>query len=249
MSSIWKRTIKNFHINSFALSLAFKQRLGATQKWPICTWILRFKELVFRTASRLGVLSIQQKFRFEISEISPVRWNGTFRLHRSEPSYLAFGYWSWKQDTKERYWWQQFCQIKRDISVRPTETTRPVKVDHLQSWSWIFRSDQTEMVRSIWCTNRNVRNFGLNGKHPGLHGLVLGCSMTTRLFWEAAAFFIGYYDEQLLWRTEVTYSEILSVNGPYACLRQTSKFHHQASFVNNFFCICFLCAWEFFSKQ
>ena len=46
-------------------------------------------------------------------------------------------------------------------SDQPTEMTRPVKVDHLQSWSWIFRSDQTEMVRSIWCTNGNFRNFGL----------------------------------------------------------------------------------------
>ena len=49
---------------------------------------------------------------------------------------------------------------------RPTEMTRLVTVDHLQSWSRIFRSDQTEMVRSIWCTNRNYRNFGLNGKRP-----------------------------------------------------------------------------------
>ena len=56
--------------------------------------------------------------------------------------------------------------MERDISVRPTEMTRPVKVDHLQSWSRIFRSDQTEMVRSIWCSNRNYRNFGLNGKRP-----------------------------------------------------------------------------------
>ena len=53
-----------------------------------------------------------------------------------------------------------------DISVRPTEMTRPVTVDHLQSWSRIFRSDQTEMVRFIWCTNRNYRNIGLNGKRP-----------------------------------------------------------------------------------
>ena len=29
---------------------------------------------------------------------------------------------------------------------------------------------------------------------PWLHGLVLSCSMTTRLFWESAAYFIGYYD-------------------------------------------------------
>ena len=74
--------------------------------------------------------------------------------------------WSCKQDRKERYWGQQFWQMERDISVRPTEMTRPVTVDHLQSWSRIFRSDQTEMVRSIWWTNRNFRTFGLNGKRP-----------------------------------------------------------------------------------
>ena len=57
--------------------------------------------------------------------------------------------WSCKQDRKERYWGQQFWQMERDISVRPTEMTRPVTVDHLQSWSRRFRSDQTEMGRSI----------------------------------------------------------------------------------------------------
>ena len=46
-------------------------------------------------------------------------------------------------DTKEEYWGQKFCQMERDISVPPTEMTRPVKVDHLQSWSRIFRWDQT----------------------------------------------------------------------------------------------------------
>ena len=71
-----------------------------------------------------------------------------------------------KQDTNERYWGQQFWQMGRDISVPPTEMTRPVTVGHLQSWSPIFRSDQTEMLRSIWWTNRNFRNLGLNGKRP-----------------------------------------------------------------------------------
>ena len=117
-------------------------------------------------ARRHGALSIQQKFRFEISEISRAQWSCTFRLHRPDPCHHAFGYCSCKQDTKERYCGQQFCEIERDISVPPTEMTRLVKVDHLQSWSQIFRSDQTEMVRSIWCTNRNFRNFGLNGKRP-----------------------------------------------------------------------------------
>ena len=59
-----------------------------------------------------------------------------------------------------------FWQMESDISVRPTEMTRPVTVDHLQSWSWIVRSDQTEMVRSIWWTNGNFQTFGLNGKRP-----------------------------------------------------------------------------------
>ena len=60
-------------------------------------------------------------------------------------------YCSCKQDTKERQWRQQFCQMERDILVHQTKITGPVKEDHLQSWSRIFRSDQTEMVHSIWC--------------------------------------------------------------------------------------------------
>ena len=97
-------------------------------------------------------LSIQQKFRFEIAEISRAQWNGTFRWHRPHPSHHAFGYCSCKQDTTERYWGQRFCPIKWDISVLPTKITEPVKKDHLQSWSRTFRSDQIEMVRSIWST-------------------------------------------------------------------------------------------------
>ena len=47
---------------------------------------------------------------------------------------------------------------------------RQVKVDHLHGWSRIFRSEQTEMAHSIWCTNRNFRSFGLNGKRPRILG-------------------------------------------------------------------------------
>ena len=36
--------------------------------------------------NRKGALSIQQKFRFEISQTSRAQWNGTFRLHRPDPS-------------------------------------------------------------------------------------------------------------------------------------------------------------------
>ena len=34
--------------------------------------------------------------------------------------------WSCKQNRKERYWGQQFWQMERDISVRPTETSKLV---------------------------------------------------------------------------------------------------------------------------
>jgi len=56
------------------------------------------------------------KSQFEISEISRAQWTGTFRLLRPDPSHRAFGYCSCKQDTKERYCGQQFCQMERDIS-------------------------------------------------------------------------------------------------------------------------------------
>ena len=66
-------------------------------------------------------LSIQRKLRFEISEIPHAQWNNTLRLHKLDPSHRTFGYYSSKQVTKERYWVQQFCQMERDISVRPNE--------------------------------------------------------------------------------------------------------------------------------
>ena len=101
-----------------------------------------------------------------ISNVGNLRaqWIGTFWLHRPDPSYRAFRYCSCNQDTREQYWEQQFCQMERDISVLPTEITRPVKEDHLKSWSRMFRSDQIKTVRSIWWTNRKFRNFRLNGK-------------------------------------------------------------------------------------
>ena len=69
------------------------------------------------------------------------RWS-TRTLNNCIPSFCL-----WKQGTEERYWEQQMGFSR----------------------SRIFRSDHTEMVRSIWCTNRNYRNFGLNGKRPQSH--------------------------------------------------------------------------------
>ena len=60
----------------------------------------------FDTLETRRALSIQQKFRFEISEIPLAQWNGTFRLHRPDPSHhvLLSGYCSCKHDAKEQYW-------------------------------------------------------------------------------------------------------------------------------------------------
>ena len=68
-------------------------------------------------------------FRFEISEIP--RESLPVANTRPKPPRV------WLQNTKERYWGQQFCQMERDISVRPTEITGPVNEDQLQSWSRI----------------------------------------------------------------------------------------------------------------
>ena len=38
------------------------------------------------SVTTIGGLSIQQKFRFEISEILRVQWNGTFRLWHTDPT-------------------------------------------------------------------------------------------------------------------------------------------------------------------
>ena len=46
---------------------------------------------------------------------------GTFQLHSPDPSQCSFGYCCCKQDAKEWYWGQRFCQMETDVSVRPTD--------------------------------------------------------------------------------------------------------------------------------
>ena len=72
-------------------------------------------------------LATLQKFQFEIL------WIGTVHSGCTDPTQATAWNCSCMQVTKEQYWGQQFCQMERDISVRPTKMTRPVKVDHLQS--------------------------------------------------------------------------------------------------------------------
>ena len=82
----------------------------------------------------------------------------------------------------------KFCELERYIPAAQTQSKpqrvvvlvwggtfqfdRPKWQDQskwttFKAQSWIFQSDQTEMVRSIWWTNQNkFWNFGLNGKRP-----------------------------------------------------------------------------------
>ena len=60
-----------------------------------------------------------------------------------------------------------FVKKKRDISVRPTD--RPVKEDHLQSWSRLFQSDQTEMVLSHLMYQPKFAEFLVEWKAPLIH--------------------------------------------------------------------------------
>lgn len=57
------------------------------------------------------------------------------------PGHRAFGNCTRRRDIEERYWGQQFSQMERNISVRPTD--RNDRKDK------IFRTDPIEMVRSI----------------------------------------------------------------------------------------------------
>ena len=75
-----------------------------------------------------------QKFHMQNGTVAYKSWIQKLHIfpsHRRDLSQCTFGYCSCMQDTKEWYWGHQLCQMKRDISVRPSDMTRPVKVDRL----------------------------------------------------------------------------------------------------------------------
>ena len=69
--------------------LGNKSLLQRVQKVIVCDlWLVDFDPFCVFLCFK-GRFSIQQKFRFEISEIPRAQWNGTFRLHRPDPSHRA----------------------------------------------------------------------------------------------------------------------------------------------------------------
>ena len=60
--------------------------------------------------------------------------------------------------------------MERRISVG---IFRPKYVDHLQRWSWIFRSEETETNFSIWIPTEIFGIFGIMESTPDWLGLAL----------------------------------------------------------------------------
>ena len=95
------------------------------------------------------VFGYHGRFPFNISEIS--QWNDTFRCTDPTQATARLVIVLVSRIQKSGTGDNNFVKWKGTFrSDRPTEMTRPVKVDHLQSWSRIFGLDQTKMVRSIW---------------------------------------------------------------------------------------------------
>ena len=95
--------------------------------------------------------------------------NGTvlwLRLHRPDPSHRAFSYCSCKKYTKVRYWGDLRETIWSNGKGHFVPTDQNDQTGQSGPCTFKFRSDQTEMVHSIGCTNRNFRNFGFDGKCP-----------------------------------------------------------------------------------
>ena len=133
-------------------------------EWTCCIYVL--VQYCPYASKSLGAFH-STKIPVWISEIPCAQWNGTFRLHTPDPNHHTFGYCSRKQDSKERFWGHQFCQMEKNISVRPTEMTRPVKgppsklVPNIPVWpNW------NGPCRLI--SNRNFRNLGWMESAPYL---------------------------------------------------------------------------------
>ena len=113
-------------------------------------------------------LSFQKKFRFEISKNPNAQWKVHSSCTVPTQSQCSSGYCCCKQDAKEWYWGQRFCQTETDVSVRPTdrptEMNGPVKMDHLRKWFQIFRSNRTE----FWRSGKRLRSYGLYSSHDAL---------------------------------------------------------------------------------
>ena len=119
----------------------------------------------------LGAKFLQQKFQFEISLIPHAQWNGTFQLHRPDPSHsMLFNVLvnksriqkSSTRDNNFVKWRGTFCSNRPKWPDQSKWTT--FKAGHEDSGQtkpkWTFPL--------IWSTNWNFWNFGLIGNKAPL---------------------------------------------------------------------------------
>ena len=95
--------------------------------------------------------------------------NGTLlwlRLHRPDPKQRTFSYCSCEKYTKVRYWGGLRRTVWWNGKGHFVPTDQNDQTGQSGPCTFKFRSDQTEMVHSIGCSNRNFRNFRLNWKRP-----------------------------------------------------------------------------------
>ena len=83
---------------SFTFPAGYRSTIPARSSKPCKILVSSVSFLTFLTSSSYswvvgsGKLSIQQTFRFEISEPLRTPWNATFRVNRPDPSHHTFAY-------------------------------------------------------------------------------------------------------------------------------------------------------------
>ena len=119
--------------------------------WKTCSSSVALPFIPYRRVFRVRTITVRYSVNIGRSPFNKnsgfgnyhlrAQWNGTFRLHRPDPSNSAFGHCSCKKDAKERHWGQQFCQMERDIS----EIFRP---------EWANRSKWTKLRGGPQCSGQ-----------------------------------------------------------------------------------------------
>ena len=121
-----------------------------------------------------GCFPFKKKFRFEISEISRAQRNGTVHSGYTDPTQATARLVIVLVSRGQQFW-----QMERDLSVRPTEKTKPINEDRLQSWSRIFRIFRKGPFHMMY-----QPNSGLNGKRPKMIRVLINSSksLLSKLF-------------------------------------------------------------------
>ena len=147
--------------NLFTLNITTKPWQKKYQRFIGNRWVFRatsFRQLTknIHKTMKTWALSIKQKFRLKFRKFHVP--NKTVHSSYTDPTQatarlvIVLVSRIQKSGTGDN----NFVKWKGTFrSDRPKEMTRPVKVDHLQRCSQIFRSDRTEMVRSIWFLTEN----------------------------------------------------------------------------------------------